>query len=89
MTTIVKELRDALVDAGARPELADEAAAAVVDSAARSELATKGDIAELKAELYRRPRCSSRPGSRSAQSSPCSSCCRDGSLAARAPGLRA
>ena len=47
MTTIVKELRDALVDAGARPELADEAAAAVVDSAARSELATKGDIAEL------------------------------------------
>ena len=53
MTTIVKELRDALVDAGASPELADEAAAAVVDSAARSELATKGDIAELKAELYR------------------------------------
>ena len=53
MTTIVKELRDALVDAGARPELADEAAAAVVASAARSELATKGDIAELKAELYR------------------------------------
>ena len=57
MTTIVKELRDALVDAGAKPELADEAAAAVIDSAVRSELATKGDLAtalaELKAELYR------------------------------------
>jgi hypothetical protein len=57
MTTIVKELRDALVDAGANPELADKAAEAVIDSAVRSELATKGDLttalAELKAELYR------------------------------------
>jgi len=57
MTTIVKELRDALVDAGAKPEVTDKAAAAVIDSAARSELATKTDLAaalsELKAELYR------------------------------------
>ena len=49
----MKEHRDAIVNAGAKPELTGEAVAAVIDSAARSELATKGDIAELKAELYR------------------------------------
>ena len=48
MTTIVKELRDALVDAGAKPELADRAAEAVIDHSERDQLATKRDITELR-----------------------------------------
>ena len=53
MTTMANQLRDALADAGARRELADEAVAAVIHGAARCELATKGDIAEPKAEPSR------------------------------------
>jgi hypothetical protein len=44
MTTIVKELRDALVDAGARPDLADKSAEAVIDRADRQNLVTKADL---------------------------------------------
>ena len=44
MTTIVKELRDALVDAGAKPELADRAAEAIIDRSERSNLVTKADL---------------------------------------------
>jgi hypothetical protein len=50
MTVIVKELRDALVEAGASPEKADKAAEAVV---AIEQAATKADMAALKADLYR------------------------------------
>lgn len=44
MTTIVEELRDALVDAGAKPDLADKAAEAVIDRADRQNLVTKADL---------------------------------------------
>ena len=60
MTVIVKELRDALVEAGASPEKADAAAEAVIDVSKLDELATKtdiaamrSDIAQLKAEIHR------------------------------------
>ena len=41
---LVKELRDALVEAGASPEKADDAAQAVVDRSEKSNLVTKGDL---------------------------------------------
>lgn len=57
MTFLVKELRDALVEAGAIYEKADAAAAAVVaveHAATRQDITSlKSDIAELKAEMYR------------------------------------
>ncbi len=57
MTIIVKELRDALVEAGATYEKADAAAAAVVaieHAATKQDITSlKSDIAELKAEIYR------------------------------------
>lgn len=48
MTIIVKELRDALVEAGATYEKADAAAAAVI---AIEQAATKTDIADLRADI--------------------------------------
>lgn len=48
MTIIVKELRDALVEAGATYEKADAAAAAVI---AIEHAATKQDIVELRADI--------------------------------------
>ena len=57
MTILVKELRDALVEAGATCEKADAAAAAVVaieHAATRQDITSlKSDITELKAEIYR------------------------------------
>jgi hypothetical protein len=61
MTTIVKELRDAPVDAGAKPELADKAAEAVAgdaDAATKADLSItaamlKKDIAELATKVVR------------------------------------
>ena len=44
MTTIVKELRDALVDAGAKPGLAGRAAEVIIDRSGRSNLVTKADL---------------------------------------------
>jgi uncharacterized membrane protein YqjE len=54
MTVMVKELRDALIEAGASPEKADAAAAAVLErQEALDRLATKTDLAELKADIFR------------------------------------
>jgi len=61
MTIIVKELRDALVEAGATYEKADAAAAAVVaieHAATKQDIvelrsAMKTEIADLRSELYR------------------------------------
>ena len=61
MTTIVKELRDALVDAGARPELADKAAEAIAggaDAATKADLSVttallNTDLAELETRVVR------------------------------------
>ncbi len=49
MTVLVKELRDALIEAGASQEKADAAATVLVQ---REEVATKTDLAELRAEMH-------------------------------------
>ena len=50
MTVIVKELREALIDAGSRPDLADKAAEAVVPT---GQAATREDLANVKADLVK------------------------------------
>jgi len=48
MTTMIAELRQALVEAGASEPMADAAAAAV---AGAGETATKADVAQLRADV--------------------------------------
>ncbi|MGE3292804.1 MAG: hypothetical protein AB7I59_12410 [Geminicoccaceae bacterium] len=54
MTPTVKELRDALMEAGASPAKADAAVEAVLDRHDRAELATKSDLKTGLAELETR-----------------------------------
>lgn len=50
MTTLIKELRDALVEAGATPEKADAAAASVLPA---EQTASKADLKEMELRLIK------------------------------------
>jgi hypothetical protein len=50
MTTLIKELRDALIEAGATPEKADAAAASVLPA---EQTASKADFKEMELRLIK------------------------------------
>ena len=50
MTTLIKELRDALVEAGATPEKADAAAASVLPA---EQTASKADLKDMELRLIK------------------------------------